>query len=143
MTPKCFIKELSYEMRSSEAHAPAVSTIEGGRRAEQALPPQLLNLFELSNLESQGVAVQWPHGLDTASAHAIIFDFFSPMIIREHVEDIPSAPAANPEEAISSSQSLSDSQRATLSDLLSLSDSGETVIWPEGITAEVARQLIG
>ena len=65
------------------------------------------------------------------------------MIIREHVEDIPSAPAANTEEAISSSQSLSDSQRATLSDLLSLSDSGETVIWPEGITAEVARQLIG
>ena len=58
-----------------------------GCRAESFLPPELLNLIELASLEASGVQVQWPDGIVIKVAHAIIFDFFSPMIERDEVND--------------------------------------------------------
>ena len=62
---------------SSSESRPAMSA------AERALPPYISNLFELSSLESSGIQVIWPDGLNTSSAHQLIFDFFEPMISRE------------------------------------------------------------
>ena len=110
--------------------------------AEQALPPYLLNLFELSSLESNGIAVNWPDGLTTSTAHQLIFDFFDPMIEREEPklesEEVPSPDAP----VCPSSDSFSESFLSNLKDLVSLHDAGEPVVWPDGFTVTLAQQLL-
>ena len=146
---------LSSSVPSSSSLAPDMSTV-----AESMLPPRLLNLFELSSLEGSGQQVQWPDGLDTASAHAIIFDFFSPMIRKEdggthegveldgEILDPPTT--LIPEQHISSSevdpiidqQMNIDYNLDNLSELLSLSECGESVSWPVGLSADSVRLML-
>ena len=119
----------------------------------------LLNLFDLSSLEASGHQVQWPNGLDTASAHAIIFDFFSPMIRKEDggthedieidrmVEEDPDAPTEQPNigSAVDPIDDHSENHNFdldNLAELLSLSDAGESVCWPVGLSAECVRRML-
>ena len=111
-------------------------------RAEQALPPQLLNLIELSSLEGSGVQVQWPEGINTRIAHDLIFEFFSPMIEREEISEPIALPDGNINFPVLDSCAISESLRENLQELLSLHDIGETVVWPEGFSPLRAKQVL-
>ena len=117
---------------------PSSSSSSSACRAEQALPPDLLNLIELSSLESSGVKVDWPEGINTQLAHTLIFEFFSPMIEREEVNEEIAAmgahvyPSGNIGSKSPDTAALSSPFRENLEELLSLSDAGESVTWPEG-----------
>ena len=139
--------------------------------AEHALPPFLMNLFELSSLESSGIPVNWPAGLTTSSAHQLIFEFFEPMIEREdstehsstvHTSSSLHAPSPSsghrhatfsfshldpvaPESQVSdvsTSSSLPSPSPSDLHELLDLSDAGESVLWPPGYDARSAAQIL-
>ena len=122
-------------------------------RAEEMLPPFLLNLFELSALEGSGATVQWPEGINTQIAHAIIFDYFELMInsnvpnpddtvIEQVVENHP---VQNPSSSSNSQPSVINMSQVAidnLEELLSLFDAGESVIWPDGLNAQSARIML-
>ena len=86
------------------------------------------------------IPVHWPEGINTKITHEIIFDFFSPMVEREEVNE----PIALPDGSVHGEvqDSVSESLGSNLRELLSLSDIGEAVVWPDGFTAIRARQFL-
>ena len=92
--------------------------------------------------EGNGVKVEWPNGINANIAHDIIFDYFSPMIESEEVNEVIALPDRCTDSRVISSTTESQPFRDNLQELLSLSDAGESVVWPEGFSALLARQVL-
>ena len=121
------------------------SAVSASVRAEQALPPKLLNLIELSSLESSGIKVVWPDGINARIAHELIFDFFEHSASEsEEIDENPAQMDTNTviQNGSQDSNIGSSAFRENLKELLSLSDEGESVCWPEGFSSLRARQFL-
>ena len=103
-------------------------------------------------LEGQGEKVNWPPGMDSATAYRAIIDFFAPMIsnhgtLTEELDRtaLSNEAVAAPNPSASSTgppETISEELATRLSDLLFVIEIGEPVIWPPGWDEISARATL-
>ena len=105
---------------------------------------RLTALLKLCALDDQGVAVEWPVGLDYCTALELLdshnaIDFDEVEAWKQLASPSPPTPASAVDDSSSSHEGW---DARALTDLVELQEDGFPVCWPRGLNVEVAKELL-